>query len=92
MSISKSTPVFTRTSNVGIETFIAALVGAGGIGTLIFAALRFQREDASAVVEQSGRLIAAMRETLDELEEALDRCRKERDQHRKEVEQLRRRS
>lgn len=58
---------------------VGALVAAvGGVVGLIYAALRFQREDAGAVVTQSKDILAAMRDLNDELAAALEACRADR--------------
>ncbi len=62
-----------------IASIAPAVAVAAGFGTLIFAALRHPREEATAVVEQQSQLMTDMRGLNDELQEALDRCRRERE-------------
>ncbi len=59
-----------------IEVGAVATAVAGILGAL-YAALRFQREDAGAVVTQQAQVLAAMRGLNEELTKALARCREE---------------
>ncbi|HYI79994.1 MAG TPA: hypothetical protein VEW67_03965 [Thermoleophilaceae bacterium] len=61
---------------------------AAGLGTLLFAALRHPREEATAVVEQQSHLMTDMRGVVDELQEALERCRDDREWCRSERRRL----
>ena len=54
-----------------LDTLLPLLGVIGGLGALIFAALRFNRDDAEKVV-------GMMRALNDEVVQALDRCRAER--------------
>jgi peptidoglycan hydrolase CwlO-like protein len=72
---------------------IVALVGSGGV---VFAALRFNREETGKIVDQQTIILDNMRTLNDELQEALERTRDqlkqtrtERDELRHEVEELR---
>lgn len=61
------------------EILLAALTAIGGLGAVLFAALRFNREDAGAVVEQQSTLIGDMRALNEELQGALTRARQDLD-------------
>jgi hypothetical protein len=71
------------------QFLLPILIGTGGLAALIFGALRFQREDASAIVTQARDVIGSMKELVEELESALDRCRKDRTRYVEENDQLR---
>ncbi|MBA3688462.1 MAG: hypothetical protein H0W81_06510 [Chloroflexi bacterium] len=55
---------------------------------MVFAALRFNREDSSAVVKQAVEMVSGMRELNVELQATLDRIRGERDKLRQERDHL----
>ncbi len=61
-----------------IDVILPALTSAAGISAAIFTALRFNRDDASAVVNQQKEVLGSMKELNDELQEALDRARSDR--------------
>ena len=58
---------------------IPALTASGALSAAIFTALRFNRDDATAVVNQQKEVLASMKALNDDLQESLDRARSERD-------------
>jgi len=71
------------------EFLLPALTAAAGLAAAVFTALRFNREDATAVVNQQKEVLGSMRSLNEELQAALDRVRAERDELRAEVTELR---
>lgn len=65
-----------------VSVIIPAFTAIAGVSAAIFTALRFNRDDASAVVNQQKEVLGSMKSLNDELQEALDRCRGERDEER----------
>lgn len=61
-----------------VTLIVPVLTVCAGLGALVFAALRFNREDASSVVSQQSTLLSDMRAMLDEKQEELDRAKQER--------------
>lgn len=68
--------------------FAALLVSVLGLGGVIFTALRFNRDDTTAIVGQQSTVLASMKGLNDELRETSDRMRTERDELRGEVANL----
>lgn len=62
-----------------LGTLLPAATAAVAVAGIIFAALRYNREDASAVVAQQSTVLADMKSLNDELHESLVRARAERD-------------
>jgi hypothetical protein len=60
---------------IAVDVILPALTVSGGLAAAIFTALRFNRDDATAVVNQQKTLLDGMRDLNQELQEALDRCR-----------------
>jgi uncharacterized coiled-coil DUF342 family protein len=72
-----------------LEILLPSMTAVAGLAAAIFAALRFNREDATAVVNQQKEVLGSMRSLNEELQSALDRARSERDELRIEVVELR---
>lgn len=72
-----------------LNWLLPLLLGAGGLGTLLFVALRFQREEAGAMLNQHAQVLADTRTLKDDYAVALDRCRAERTAKELEVARLR---
>ena len=70
-------------------TALPLVIGILGVGGLIFTALRFRRDDTTAVVTQQAQITGEMKLLNDELRLAVDRLRKERDACHAEVAELR---
>jgi predicted phage gp36 major capsid-like protein len=61
-----------------IDVVLPALTVSGGLAAAIFTALRFNRDDATAIVGQQRQVLDSMKALNDELAEALDRARADR--------------
>jgi uncharacterized coiled-coil DUF342 family protein len=68
---------------------IALVTGVVGLAGVLFTALRFRREDTSAVVSTQSQILLDMKALNDELRVTADSLKKERDELRGQVEQLR---
>jgi predicted RNase H-like nuclease (RuvC/YqgF family) len=84
-------------ASVALLTFIAAVevaglfalsVGVLGLGSIIFAALRYNRDDTTAIVNQQSTLLGNMKTLNDELRNTADSIKTERDALRVEVDRL----
>lgn len=64
-------------ATAGLEALLPALTACGALSAAIFTALRFNRDDATAVVNQHKEVLAAMKSLNDELQEALERSKAE---------------
>jgi predicted phage gp36 major capsid-like protein len=62
---------------VTTDAILPALTVSGGLAAAIFTALRFNRDDATAIVGQQRQVLDSMKALNDELGEALDRVRQE---------------
>jgi predicted phage gp36 major capsid-like protein len=62
---------------VAVDAILPALTVSGGLAAAIFTALRFNRDDATAIVGQQRQVLDSMKALNDELGEALDRVRTE---------------
>jgi Tfp pilus assembly protein PilV len=65
------------------------IIGVLGLAGLIFTAMRYGRDDTTAVVNQQAQITAEMKTLNDELRITTERLRKERDACLTEVERLR---
>jgi hypothetical protein len=65
------------------------IIGVLGLAGLIFTALRYGRDDTTAVISQQAEITAEMKTLHDELRITTERLRKERDACLTEVERLR---
>ena len=67
---------------------IPLVIGLFGLAGIVFTALRFNRDDTTAIVQQQSTVLGSMKELNDELRETADRMRAERDELRAEVARL----
>lgn len=65
------------------------IIGILGLAGLIFTALRYGRDDTTAVINQQAQITSEMKTLNDELRTTTERLRKERDACLTEVERLR---
>ena len=65
------------------------IIGILGLAGLIFTAMRYGRDDTTAVINQQAQITAEMKTLNDELRTTAERLRKERDACLTEVERLR---
>lgn len=65
------------------------IIGIVGLAGLVFTAMRFGRDDTTAVVTQQAQITAEMKTLNDELRDTIGRLRDERDDCRDEVQHLR---
>ena len=65
------------------------IIGVLGLAGLIFTAMRYGRDDTTAVINQQAQITAEMKTLNDELRTTTERLRKERDACLTEVERLR---
>jgi hypothetical protein len=73
---------------IDFVTALPLVIGIVGLGGLVFTALRFRRDDTSAIVGQQDTIFAEMRSLNAELRETTDRLRVERDELTVQVQQL----
>lgn len=73
---------------IDLVTALPLVIGIVGLGGLVFTALRFRRDDTSAIVTQQDTIFAEMRALNAELRETTDRLRVERDALTVQVQQL----
>lgn len=64
------------------------VIGLMGLGGVIFTALRFRRDDTTAVISQQAQITGTMKMLNDELRITSDKLRQERDALRTQVDQL----
>ena len=55
---------------------IALVIAVGGLGSLVFAALRFRRDDTTAIVNQQSTIVHDMEALTAGLRSALEECEK----------------
>lgn len=70
--------------------WLAIVIGLTGLGGIIFTALRYQRDDTTAIVSQQNTILGDFKSLNEELRLATDRLRAERDECGEEVAKLRR--
>lgn len=70
-------------------SLLAIITGILGLSGLIFTALKYNRDDTSALVGQQSQILSDMKALNDELHKAMDEVRAERDGLRKQVDELR---
>lgn len=68
---------------------IAIAIGLMGLGGIVFTALRFRRDDTTAIVGQQDTILNDMRTLNEEFRATADRLRAERDECGEQVEKLR---
>lgn len=73
---------------IDFASLTALAIGVFGLGGLVFTALRFRRDDTSAIVTQQDTIFTEMRTLNAELRETTDRLRVERDALTVQVQQL----
>lgn len=73
---------------IDFSTALPLVIGIVGLGGLIFTALRYRRDDTTAIVSQQDTIFAEMRALNAELRETTDRLRVERDELTVQVERL----
>lgn len=75
-----------------VGKFLAAtlplVIGILGLGGLVFTALRFRRDDTTAILTQQNTIMGEMKTLNDELRTSVTSLREERDQLRTQVESL----
>ena len=71
-----------------VASILPLVIGIMGLGGIIFTALRFRRDDTTAIVNQQSSILQSMKSLNDELRITADNLRAERDQLRLQVEQL----
>lgn len=69
-------------------TALPIIIGIIGLAGIVFTAMRFGRDDTTAVVNQQAQITSEMKTLNDELRLTLERIRKERDACHVEVERL----
>ena len=67
---------------------IPTIIGLLGLSSLIFAALRYRRDDTTAVLNQQNTILTEMKTLNDELRTTTDSLRNERDQLKVQVTEL----
>jgi uncharacterized coiled-coil DUF342 family protein len=73
---------------IDLSTALPLVLGVCGLSGLVFAALRFRRDDTSAIVTQQSTILDDMKTLNDELRTATAALREERDQLKTQVDQL----
>lgn len=74
---------------VDIAALLALAIGVMGLGGIIFTALRFRRDDTTAIVSQQDTILNDFKSLNEELRITADRLRAERDECGEQVEKLR---
>lgn len=73
---------------IDIASLLALAIGVIGLAGVLFTALRFRRDDTSAVINQQAAITAEMKTLSDEQRSTLAGVREERDRLRSEVDRL----
>lgn len=73
-------------------TALPIIIGIVGLAGLVFTAMRFGRDDTTAVVTQQAQITAEMQTLNNELRSTIDRLRDDRDKCEREVQRLRSRA
>jgi hypothetical protein len=73
---------------VDIAGLVSLAIGVFGVGGLIFTALRYRRDDTTAVIQQQDVILKDMKTLNDELRLTSEGLRSERDALRVQVEEL----
>lgn len=76
------TPFFAAVEVAGL---FALVVGMLGLGSIVFAALRYNRDDTTQIVNQQSTLLGNIKTLNDELRTTVEKLREERDTLRDEV-------
>jgi prephenate dehydrogenase len=67
---------------------LAIAIGIAGLGGLVFTALRFRRDDTSAIVSQQSTILRDMQALNSELRSRVDELQAERDRLREQIDRL----
>lgn len=62
---------------VELSSLVALVLGVLGLGGLIFTALRYNRDDTTAILGQQNTIVGEMKTLNEELRLARDECREE---------------
>jgi uncharacterized coiled-coil DUF342 family protein len=73
---------------VEVAGMFALFVGVLGLGSIVFAAMRYNRDDTTAIVNQQSTLLGNIKTLNDELRTTADKLKQERDALREEVGRL----
>ena len=73
---------------INFATALPLVIGIVGLGGLVFTALRFRRDDTTAIVSQQDTIFTELRALNDELRQTVDRLREERNELTVQVQQL----
>jgi len=72
-----------------VTALLPLVIGILGLGGLIFTALKYNRDDTTAVIGQQNTILDNMKALNEETRSTLEELRKERDEAKAEVERLR---
>ena len=72
-----------------VAQLVALAIGVFGIGGLVFTALRYNRDDTTAIVNQQAQITAEMATLNNELRLTVERLRQERDALLLQIQELR---
>ena len=72
-----------------VASLLALVIGVVGLGGVVFTALRFRRDDTTAIVNQQDTILGDFKSLNEELRITTDRLRAERDECGEQVEKLR---
>jgi hypothetical protein len=73
---------------IELAGLVSLCIGVFGVGGLIFTALRFRRDDTTAIVQQQDVILGDMKTLNDELRTTASSLREERDALRAQVQEL----
>jgi uncharacterized coiled-coil DUF342 family protein len=73
---------------VEVAGMFALFVGVLGLGSIVFAAMRYNRDDTTAIVNQQSTLLGNIKTLNDELRTTADKLKEERDALREQVGRL----
>jgi vacuolar-type H+-ATPase subunit I/STV1 len=73
---------------IDLATALPLVIGLMGLGGLVFTALRFRRDDTTAVIDQQSKITAEMKTLSDEQRAHLAEVREERDALKVQVDRL----
>ena len=74
--------------SANVASFVTLAIGIFGVAGIVFTALRFRRDDTTAVVAQQAQITTEMKALADEQRIHLQEMREERDRLRAEVDRL----
>lgn len=67
---------------------LALVIGVAGLGGLVFTALRYRRDDTTAIVQQQSTILHDMQALNSELRSRVDELQIERDRLREQIDRL----